>query len=260
MIGGVWAWLTDPDHWAGSTGILARLGEHVGYSLAVLLLAALVAIPVGLWVGHTGRGRWLVTSANAARAVPSLGLLFAAALWLGPRLRGDLAFVLPSIIALVVLAVPPMLSATYAGVEAVDPAARDAARGMGMRPFQLLTRVELPCATPLIASGVRSATLQVVATATIASFVSLGGLGVFLVDGLASGDYPRMAGGAILVALLALFADGVLDIVERVVVPRGLRLRPDRGGARTSGPADEPGALDPDPAPSGPHLPQRTST
>ncbi|GAB49954.1 ABC transporter permease [Mobilicoccus pelagius] len=224
MIARLLAWLSDPARWAGADGIPTRLLEHLVYSVVVVLLAAAVAVPVGLLIGHTGRGKWVVTSANAARAIPSLGLLFAVALVLGPRLSSDLAFVLPSLLVLVVLAMPPLLSGAYSGVEAVDPAARDAAYGIGMTGRQVLTGVELPCALPLVLSGVRSATLQVVATATIASFISLGGLGRYLVDGLASGDYAQMAGGALLVATLALLLDGILALVQRRVVSPGLRL------------------------------------
>lgn len=241
-------WLTDPAQWSGSTGILARIGEHVLYSVVILLLAGAFAIPAGLFIGHTGRGRWIVTSTNAARAIPSLGLLFAVALWLGPRLPGELAFVLPSLVALVVLAIPPLLSGAYAGVEAVEPAARDAARGMGMSDAQVLWKVETPCALPLLLSGVRSATLQVIATATIASFISLGGLGVFLVQGLAAGDYPQMAGGALLVAALALLADGVLALAQRVIVPTGLQLSESRGRAGRDGADDGEGTGAVDPA------------
>lgn len=223
MIGSILGWLTDPANWTGPAGIPTRLGEHLVYALITLVVAALIAVPVGIWVGHTGRARWLVTGANAARAIPSLGLLFAVALWLGPRLPGSAAFLVPSIIALVLLAVPPLLSGVYAGIEAIDPAARDAAKGMGMDGGQVLTRVELPCALPLMLSGLRSATLQVVATATIASYISLGGLGRYLIDGLASADYPQMAGGALLVALLALAADLILALVQRAVVSPGLR-------------------------------------
>lgn len=223
MIGAVFAWLADPANWAGPSGIATRLMEHIAFSAVTLLIAAAVAIPMGVVVGHTGRARWLVTSANAARAIPSLGLLFAVALFLGPRVPGAAAFYLPSLVALVLLAVPPLLSGTYAGIEAVDPAARDAAAGMGMGGRQVLTRVELPCALPLLLSGVRSASLQVIATATIASYISLGGLGRFLIDGLASADYPQMAGGALLVSLLALVVDLGWAGVQRAVVSPGLR-------------------------------------
>ena len=226
MIGQVWAWLTNPAHWAGPDGIPTRLGEHVGYSFLALALAALIALPVGLWIGHTGRGRWLVSSTNAVRAIPSLGLLFAMSLYLGPHLRGSSAFLVPGLIVLVLLAVPPLLAGTYAGVEAVDPAARDAAKGMGMTGRQVLFGVELPCALPLLISGFRSATLQVIGTATIAAYISLGGLGAFLSEGLNIGDYPMVAGGALLVAILALLLDLALAGMARLVVS------PRLGGAR----------------------------
>lgn len=223
MIGNVLAWLADPAHWAGDDGILRRLVEHLQYSFAALLIAAVVAVPLGLYVGHTGRGKFLVVSlAGAVRAVPTLGLLFLVVLWLGPKIQGELAFVVPSLTVLVVLAVPPILSGAYAGVDGVDPAARDAAKGMGMRGREVLAKVEVPCALPLLFSGIRSAVLQIIATATIAATVSLGGLGRFLIDGLAVRDFPQMAGGAVLVALLALLVDVVLAGVQRLVVSPGL--------------------------------------
>lgn len=231
MIASIWSWLTSPESWSGPTGIGTRLVEHLGYSLLVLVLAAIIAIPLGVWVGHTGRGRWIVSLANSARAVPTLGLLFAITLLVGPLISSTLAFVIPSVIVLVLLALPPVLSGAYAGVEAVDAAARDAAHGIGMRDRQVLLRVELPCALPLLLSGLRSATLQVVATATIAAYVGLGGLGRFLIDGLAQGDYVQTAGGALLVAVLALVVDLVLAAVERLAVSPGL-------SGRTSGAAD----------------------
>lgn len=173
-------------------------------------------------VGHSGRAKWTVSLANSLRAVPSLGLLFAVALWLGPKIASSLAYVIPSVIVLVLLAVPPILSGTYAGIQGVDPAARDAAKGMGMRGGEVLRKVELPCALPLLLSGVRSATLQVIATATIAASISLGGLGRYLIDGLSVSDYAQMASGAILVAALALVMDGILSIVQRTAVSPGL--------------------------------------
>ena len=223
MIGRILAWLTDGAHWQGNDGILRRLIEHVQYSLVAVLIAALIAIPLGLFIGHTGRGRFLVVNlTGAARAIPSLGLLFLAVLWLGPKFSGDIAFLAPAGLVLVVLAIPPILSGAYAGVEGVDPQARDAAKGMGMRGSEVLRHVELPCALPLIMSGIRSGTLQVIATATIAAVVGLGGLGRFLIDGLAVRDTPQTASGAVLVALLALAVDMVLALVQRSVVSRGL--------------------------------------
>jgi osmoprotectant transport system permease protein len=222
MLNSIGGWLTDPAHWTGPNGIPQRILEHLIYSGISLVIAALIAIPLGVIVGHSGRAKWTVSLANSLRAVPSLGLLFAVALWLGPKIASSLAYVIPSVIVLVLLAVPPILSGTYAGIQGVDPAARDAAKGMGMRGGEVLRKVELPCALPLLLSGVRSATLQVIATATIAASISLGGLGRYLIDGLSVSDYAEMASGAILVAALALVMDGILSIVQRTAVSPGL--------------------------------------
>ena len=222
MLNSIGGWLTDPAHWTGPNGIPQRILEHLIYSGICLVIASLIAIPLGVIVGHSGRDKWTVSVANSLRAVPSLGLLFAVALWLGPKIASSLAYVIPSVIVLVLLAVPPILSGTYAGIQGVDPAARDAAKGMGMRGGEVLRKVELPCALPLLLSGVRSATLQVIATATIAASISLGGLGRYLIDGLSVSDYAQMASGAILVAALALVMDGILSIVQRTAVSPGL--------------------------------------
>lgn len=222
MINSIFRWLTDPAQWSGPDGIPTRALQHLEYSVVTLLIAAVIAIPLGLVVGHTGRSRWLVSVANSLKAVPSLGLLFVISLWVGPRIQGSLSFVIPSIIVLVLLAIPPILSGTYAGIEGVDPAARDAAKGMGMRGSEVLRVVELPCALPLLMSGLRSAALQVIATATIAASVSLGGLGRYLIDGLASSQYEVMAGGAVCVAVLALLVDLSMAGLQRAVVSPGL--------------------------------------
>lgn len=220
---GVWQWLTSGGSWAGTDGIWHRLVQHLEYSGSSLLIAAVIAIPVGLWIGHTGRGRVLVVGlANGVRSIPTLGLLFIVLLLLAPHITSGDAFLIPSIAVLVVLAIPPLLAGAYAGVEQVDPAARDAARGMGLTPWQVLWQIEVPCAMPLMFGGIRSAALQVVATATIAATVSVGGLGRFLIDGLAYRDYSMMAGGALLVGLLAIAVDAVLAGVQRLVVSPGL--------------------------------------
>jgi osmoprotectant transport system permease protein len=233
MIPGVLEWLSDPAHWTGPDGVPARTLQHVWYSAVALLIASVVAIPAGLLIGHTGRGRFLVVNlAGAARAIPSLGLLFIMVLFLGPRLSGDAAFLWPSLVVLIVLAIPPILSGAYAGVEGVDPAARDAARGMGMTGAEVLAKVEAPCALPLVFSGVRSAALQVVATATIAAIVGLGGLGRFLIDGQSVRDFPQMASGAVLVAVLALLVDLLFAVVQRYAVSPGLTGRASRGAVR----------------------------
>jgi osmoprotectant transport system permease protein len=251
----IWGWFSDPANWQGTDGVPSRVLEHLLYTALTLLIALVVAVPLGAWVGHSGRLRWLVTGANAARAVPTLGLLFAVSMFVGPLIQSDLAFVIPSIAVLVLLAIPPLLSGTYAGIDSVEPAARDAARGMGMTGWQVLTKVEAPCALPLFLSGLRSATLQVIATATIAASVSLGGLGRYLIDGLASRDYVQMVCGSILVAVLALVADGLLALLEKRAVSPGISgraTRVARSRARNSDPHSEPdpdGAdgTDPDP-------------
>lgn len=245
----LWTWLSDPANWEGEYGIPARIAEHLAYSAVTLVLAALVGIPLGLWIGHTGRGRVaMVNIVNGMRSVPTLGLLFVAVLVVGPLLAGDIAFLAPSIFVLVVLAVPPILAGAYAGVEGVDPGARDAARGMGMSSAEVLFRVEVPCALPLIFSGLRSAALQVVATATLAASVSLGGLGRFLIDGQAYRDYGQMAGGALLVAALAMAVDLAFAGVQRLVVSPGLApVRPTRGERRRAALA-APDSPVPDPA------------
>lgn len=238
----LWDWLADPANWVGEAGIPARIAEHLLYTVATMVVAAAIGIPLGLWVGHTGRGRLLVVNlVNGMRSVPTLGLLFIAVLVAGPLLPGDIAFVVPSIFVLVILAVPPILAGAYAGVEGVDPGARDAARGMGMTSWEVLTRVEVPCALPLLASGLRSATLQVVATATLAASVSLGGLGRFLIDGQAYRDYGQMAGGAVLVAGLAVAVDLVLAVIQKLAVSPGLTpVRTSRRSPRRLVPAADP--------------------
>jgi osmoprotectant transport system permease protein len=219
----MWDWLFDSANWQGDEGIPQRILEHLQYCAIAVVLAALIAVPLGLLVGHTGRGRFLaVNSTGALRALPSLGLLYAAYMWLGDDLAGERAFLYPTEIVLVALAAPPLLAGTYAGVEQVDPAARDAARGMGMTGRELLTKVEIPCALPLMLSGLRSAVLQVIATATLAATLGLGGLVRYLLDGLAVRDYGQMAGGALIVAVLALTLDLLLAVAQKVLVSPGL--------------------------------------
>ncbi|MBO3130455.1 ABC transporter permease [Dermatophilus congolensis] len=226
MITKIWTWLTDPMNWTGTTGIPNRLIEHLQYCAISLLIASLIAIPFGLYIGHTGKGRiWGVQLANGMRSVPTLGLLFVTVLLISPHLNSNWAFLGPSIAVLVLLAIPPILTGTYTGISSLDPATRDAARGMGMTPMHILWRVELPNALPLLFSGLRSAALQVIATATIAATVSVGGLGRFLIDGQAFRDFAMMSGGAILVAGLALAVDLSLIAVERLVVSPGIRTR-----------------------------------
>ena len=223
MIATIVSWLTDAAHWSGPDGIPTHLLEHVEYSLIAVIVAAVIALPVGLVIGHTGRGTFLVAAvANALRALPTLGLLILFVIILSPHITGNAVYFVPNEAVLVLLAVPPILTNAYAGVQNVPPEVRDAAEGMGMTDAGVLLRVELPCALPLVVSGLRAATLQCIATATVAAYVSLGGFGRYIVDGLAQRDFPQMAAGALLVALLALAADGALILVERLAVSPGV--------------------------------------
>jgi osmoprotectant transport system permease protein len=211
-------WLFDPTHWTGATGVPQRLVEHLGYTALTLLIALVIAVPIGAWIGHTNKGGFLVVGlANGLRALPTLGLLVLLVGAIGIGLIGPL-------IALVVLAVPPILAGTYAGVRNVDGAIVDAAQGMGMRGRDVLFQVELPNALPLIIGGVRSAVLQVISTATIAAFVALGGLGRYIVDGLAVRDFSQMIGGSLLVAVLAIVADLLLAGLQKLLVSPGLQV------------------------------------
>lgn len=212
-----WAWFTAPGIWTGEGGILIRVAEHLGYSALILLLAAFIAVPLGLWVGHTGKGENLVVALTGAlRSLPTLGLLTLFTLWLGLGLVAPIA-------ALVVLAIAPLLAGIYSGIAAVDRVTVDAARAQGMTEAQILSRVEVPMALPLIFGGIRNATLQVIATVTVVAYINLGGLGRYLIDGLAVRDYPRMVAAVLLVALLALTVDLVLAFIQRRVTSPGLR-------------------------------------
>jgi osmoprotectant transport system permease protein len=222
-VNGIGAFLTNSANWAGDDGIPHRLLEHVEYTFGALFFVVLIGLPLGLYVGHTGRGAVAIAgTANALRAVPTFGLLVYAVIALSGSLPASLSYLFPSLLVLVVLGIPSVLSNTYAGVQNVDPAARDAAKGMGMTGWQVLWRVEVPNALPLIISGIRNAILQIVATAIITAYVSLGGLGRFILDGLAQRDYPQMAAGAILVSVLAIALDLVMAGVQRLVVSRGI--------------------------------------
>jgi osmoprotectant transport system permease protein len=214
------SYLFDPAHWTGTQGIPARLVEHLLYTALTLLIALVIAVPVGAWIGHTGRGGFAVVGlANGLRALPTLGLLVLIVGATGLGLLGPIT-------ALVILAVPPILAGTYAGVRNVDPAIVDAARGMGMRGREVLFDVELPNALPLILGGIRSSVLQVISTATIAAYVALGGLGRFIIDGLAVRDFPQMIAGSLLVALVAISADLLIAGLQRLLVSPGLRTVP----------------------------------
>jgi osmoprotectant transport system permease protein len=227
-------WLTDSANWQnsfGTPGIPAQIGSHLEYTAIAVGIAGAIAFPLGLLIGHTGRCVVLISLANAMRALPTLGLLVLFYVLIGPHIHGtgDLPYLIPTEIVLFLLAVPPILANTYAGVQNIDPAARDAARGMGMTGTQVLFRAELPNAMPLIMSGLRTATLQVVSTATVAAYVGLGGLGRFVFDGESQHDYGETVAGAVLVAALAIVLDLGLAGVQRYAVSPGLTGRVTRG-------------------------------
>jgi osmoprotectant transport system permease protein len=212
-----WSWLTMRQQWHGSGNIPVRIIEHLGYSGLSLLIAALIALPLGVALGHSGRGTFFVVNlANAWRAIPTLGLLVLMVILLG---FSPLAWLVP----LVTLAVPPILINAYEGVAGVERELKDAARGMGMRPWQQLIQVEVPVALPLIILGLRTGAIFVVSTATIAAEIGLGGLGRYIIDGLSVSNYGEVAGGAALVVLLALAVQLVFAGLRRLVVPAGLR-------------------------------------
>lgn len=229
--GNAFDWLVDPAQWSGSAGIPERVLEHLGYTALAVLLGLIIALPLGAVIGHTGRAGVLVGMINGLRALPELGLLILLVLLMGIGL-------LPVTLALVVLAIPPLLAGTYAGIRNVDRSVVDAARGMGMREGRILWSVELPNALPLILGGLRAATLQVIATATIAAYVSLGGLGRFVIDGLAVRDFPQALGGTIVIAVLALVVEALLVGLQWLVVSRGLRRNPTRRKDRRVRPVD----------------------
>jgi osmoprotectant transport system permease protein len=219
-------WLTDPINWQGSNGIPARLAEHVALSGVSILLASLVAMPLGLWIGHTGRFSWLiVSSANAWRALPSfavIGLLVP----FTTSIDRNLGFTLyPTLIAMLVLAGPPLLVNSYQGVGGVDRDLVEAARAMGMRERQILLGLEIPIALPVIATGIRSAAVQVVATATLGATFGFGGLGRYIVLGDANKNNGELFGGVVLVAALALTTLTLFLLIERRLVSPGLLSR-----------------------------------
>ena len=202
--------LTDSVNWHGDDGFPHRIAQHLGYTTLTVAIAAAIALPLGLWIGHTGRLRGLaVAFTGSMRALPTLGVLILMVLWRGIGLT-------PPITALVILAIPPLLAGAYAGIESVDRQTIDAARAVGMNEWQVLGRVEVPLAFPVILGGIRNAVLQVVATATIAAYIGLGGLGRYLIDGVAVRDYPQTLAGAVVVVVLALALDGLFAALQRL--------------------------------------------
>jgi osmoprotectant transport system permease protein len=221
------AWLLEPANWTDPrNGILLRLWEHVSLSVAALGFAVAIALPLGIWIGHTGKGAGVVIAiANVGRAVPSVG-------WLGIVFpltllafgRGGLGF-LPAVIALIALGIPPIVTNTYAGLREVDRDLVEAGRGMGMAEWELVRRVEIPVALPVVVAGIRISAVQIVATATLATIVGGGTLGAFIVQGIDVRALDRVVGAAILVAILALLTEALFALIERRAVSPGIRRR-----------------------------------
>jgi osmoprotectant transport system permease protein len=218
VLANVVQWFADPAHWTGPDGIPKRLVEHVQISAESVVIGALIALPIGIALGHYGRFGYLaINISNVGRALPSFGLLVIAFQVFG---LGQL----PILVALVALAIPPMVTNSYVGLREVDPDVKEAARGMGYRELAQLVRVELPLAVPLVMAGIRTSAVQVVATATLAALIAGGGFGRYVIDGFAQQDYTKLAAGAVLVAALAMATEVSLSGVERLLIPRGIRL------------------------------------
>ena len=215
-------WLADPAHWQGTDGIGMRLAEHLALSATALAIAGLLALPVGLWLGHTGRHAQLVINLlNVGRALPSLAILAFAlpvAFWLGLGLG-----FWPTVLMLVPLGVPLIVINSYVAIRSVDREVVDVARGTGMHGWEVFREVELPLAAPIVLAGVRNAAVTIVATATLGALVASGGLGRYIVDGLARQETGRLVTGALLVALFSIGTEAAFDVLERVVVPRSVR-------------------------------------
>jgi osmoprotectant transport system permease protein len=221
------AWLTDPTHWAGPNGIPVRLMEHAGWSAVSLLIALAIALPVGLWIGHTGRFTWLaVNAANLWRALPSLAVI-AMVLPITAAIDPQAGFkIYPTVVAMVVLAVPPILVNAQAGVAEVERDMVEAGRGQGMSEWQILARVELPLAVPVIVAGIRSAAIQILATATLGAVLGGPGLGRYLVEGFATfslGGDAQVVAGAALVAGLVVLVEAAFAVAQYLLTPRGMR-------------------------------------
>jgi osmoprotectant transport system permease protein len=230
-------WFLAPAHWQGPGGVPTRIGEHVQMSLAATAAAALIALPIGLALGHFGRGGFLaINISNIGRALPSFAILVLAVQLVGIGAA-------PAFAALVALAVPPMVTNAFVGMRDVDAELRDAARGLGMSELRVLLGVELPNALPVVMAGVRTAGVQVVATATLAALVGWGGLGRFIVDGLSQRDFVQVFAGAVLVAALSAAAELALALLQRFLTPAGLRSaagRSRRRAVRAAIPQAEP--------------------
>ncbi len=226
--GDVWSFFTSSENWSGDEGIPTLALEHLQIVVASMVVASVIAITLGVVLGHFRKGGVvLVNLANVGRAVPTFAILILAVLVIGNKDRGfplSLTGSIPVWIALVLLAIPPMLTNSYVAVAETDPEVREAARGMGLNGRQQLARGVLPMGVPLIMAGVRTSAVAVVATATLAAYVGFGGLGRYVIDGFATFNNPKVFAGALLVAVFALIVEVLLALVQRVITPRGMRI------------------------------------
>jgi osmoprotectant transport system permease protein len=212
------AWLFSTDRLQGGDALPTAIAVHLFYTFVSLLIAAVIAIPVGYLIGHTGKGRELAVGiSGAARALPSFGLILLLVLVIGVTQKEGAAFA-----AFVLLGIPSVLAGAYSGLEAIDRRIIDAARAVGMTEWQILWRVEVPLGLPLLIGGLRSAALQIVATVTLAAYIGLGGLGQYIIAGLRLREFDQMLGAAIVIIVLALVIDGLFALLQHLVVPRGV--------------------------------------
>lgn len=249
LAGDVFDFLTDSANWSGDEGIPTLFLEHLQISFWSMVVAAVIALPIGVLVGHARKGGVLaVNVSNIGRAVPSFGLLLLMVIWIGNKPQPfplSLPGNLPVSLVLIALAIPPMLTNAYVAIAEIDPEVREAGRGMGLNGRQMLTQVELPLGVPLIMAGVRISAVAVVATATIAAFVGFGGFGRYIIDGFKQSDGDaKLWAGALLVGLFALTVEGLLALVQRWLTPKGLRIG-SHGPAVAMAEGDEPAGQPP---------------
>ena len=218
LLADAFAWIFSPDRLTGSAPLPYEIGLHLFYTFLAVVIAALIAIPIGFYIGHTGRGRNLAIGiSGAARAIPSFGLILLLVLVIGVTQKP-----LAATIAFVLLAIPSILAGAYSGLEAVDRRVIDAARAVGMTEWQILVKVEVPLGLSLLIGGIRAGALQVVATVVLAAYVNLGGVGTYIIQGIPLRRFDMILGSAIVIVVLALVLDGLFALIQHLVVPRGV--------------------------------------